>query len=231
MRRRPNVARLPRRVPTRNPDGPRRPGEPLTDISKGIGPSSHDTGAATWPLMDECLAKGVLLRRFRAVPFGEPRPYRSRPRIGSSAQVGHWMKSVENWKSQQARTGSAPYASSNTLYMHGRTNSCSASFQFMGTERWAIACCWSRRRSRGQRRNRCSTCWEHRGRRALGDMSLQPRNSAGTCELLARPAGGDRARWRAAGPIAIEISGSGRPVYAHRACPRYRPLAATVSAT
>ena len=86
--------------------------------------------------MDECLAAGTYtyesLEKFtRGVA-----PYSVKTiGIGSSAQVGHWMKVLEGWKERLGREWERAYAVSNTLYIARQNNILfSVLAQFMGTE-------------------------------------------------------------------------------------------------
>jgi hypothetical protein len=55
--------------------------------------------------------------------------------ISSSAQVGHWMKVVEDWKNELGKDWERTYAVSNTLYVARQNNILySVLVQFMGTE-------------------------------------------------------------------------------------------------
>jgi len=55
--------------------------------------------------------------------------------IGSSAQVGHWMKVVEEWKKVLGKDWERAYAVSNSLYIARQNNILfSVLVQFMGTE-------------------------------------------------------------------------------------------------
>lgn len=55
--------------------------------------------------------------------------------IGSSAQVGHWMKVVEDWKKELGKDWERTYAVSNSLYIARQNNILySVLVQFMGTE-------------------------------------------------------------------------------------------------
>ena len=55
--------------------------------------------------------------------------------IGSSAQVGHWMSVVENWKNELGKDWDRTYAVSNSLYVARQNNILySVLVQFMGTE-------------------------------------------------------------------------------------------------
>jgi hypothetical protein len=55
--------------------------------------------------------------------------------IGSSAQVGHWLKVVEDWKKRLGKDWERTYAVSNTLYIARQNNILfSVLVQFMGTE-------------------------------------------------------------------------------------------------
>ena len=86
--------------------------------------------------MDECLAAGTYtyesLEKFtRGVA-----PYSVKTiGIGSSAQVGHWMKVLEGWKERLGQEWQRAYAVSNTLYVARQNNILfSVLVQFMGTE-------------------------------------------------------------------------------------------------
>jgi hypothetical protein len=86
--------------------------------------------------MDQCLTAGTYtyqgVERFirDCVPFSV-----KTIGIGSSAQVGHWMKVVEGWKQKLGPDWERTYGVSNTLYVARQNNILfSVLVQFMGTE-------------------------------------------------------------------------------------------------
>jgi hypothetical protein len=86
--------------------------------------------------MDECLAAGTYtyesLEKFTrgVVPYSV-----KTIGIGSSAQVGHWMKVLEGWKERLGSEWEDTVAVSNTLYIARQNNILfSVLVQFMGTE-------------------------------------------------------------------------------------------------
>ncbi|MGF6886783.1 hypothetical protein ABIA39_005272 [Nocardia sp. GAS34] len=86
--------------------------------------------------MDGCLAKGGYsyddVERF----IRDTEPYSAKSiGIGSSAQVGHWMSVVEEWKERLGDDWEHAYAVSNSLYVARQNNILySVLVQFMGTE-------------------------------------------------------------------------------------------------
>jgi hypothetical protein len=86
--------------------------------------------------MDDCLAKGTYSYDDFEQYIRGTTPFSVKTiGIGSGAQVGHWMKVVENWKSQLSKDWERTYAVSNTLYVARQNNILfSVLVQFMGTE-------------------------------------------------------------------------------------------------
>src|SRR5262245_46317144 len=86
--------------------------------------------------MDECLAKGTYsYESFQQYIRGTAPHSVKTIGIGSGAQVGHWMKVVEDWKNQLGQDWERTYAVSNTLYVARQNNILfSVLVQFMGTE-------------------------------------------------------------------------------------------------
>ena len=86
--------------------------------------------------MDECLGKGTytyldLERYIREVVTHSVKTIG----IGSSAQVGHWMKVMEDWKERLGKDWDRTYAVSNSLYVSRQNNILfSVLAQFFGTE-------------------------------------------------------------------------------------------------
>jgi len=86
--------------------------------------------------MDECLAKGDYnyddVQKY--IRGTTPLSVKS-VGIASGAQVGHWMKVVENWKNALGSDWERTYAVTNTLYVTRQNNILySVLVQFMGTE-------------------------------------------------------------------------------------------------
>ena len=86
--------------------------------------------------MDECLAKGTYTYEGVEKYIRACTPYAIKAiSIGSSAQVGHWMKVIEDWKKMLGKDWERTYAVSNTLYIARQNNILfSVLVQFMGTE-------------------------------------------------------------------------------------------------
>jgi hypothetical protein len=86
--------------------------------------------------MDECLAKGTYTyEEFENYVRGTTPFSVQTIGIGSSAQVGHWMKVVEDWKQKLGKDWERTYAVSNSLYIARQNNILfSVLVQFMGTE-------------------------------------------------------------------------------------------------
>src|SRR5439155_26099262 len=86
--------------------------------------------------MDECLAKGTYSYEGVEKFIRGCTPISVKTiGIGSSAQVGHWMKVVEDWKKKLGKEWEQTYAVSNTLYIARQNNILfSVLVQFMGTE-------------------------------------------------------------------------------------------------
>jgi hypothetical protein len=86
--------------------------------------------------MDECLAKGTYsYEDFEQFIRGTTPHSVKTIGIGSGAQVGHWMKVVEEWKNRLGTDWERTYAVSNTLYIARQNNILfSVLVQFMGTE-------------------------------------------------------------------------------------------------
>ena len=86
--------------------------------------------------MDECLSKGTYtyegLEKF--IRGCTPHAVKTIG-IASTAQVGHWMKVVEGWKTMLGKDWERTYAVSNTLYVTRQNNILfTVLVQFMGTE-------------------------------------------------------------------------------------------------
>ena len=86
--------------------------------------------------MDECLAKGTYTyEEFEKYIRGTTPHSVKTIGIGSGAQVGHWMKVVEDWKKQLGKDWERTYGVSNSLYIARQNNILfSVLVQFMGTE-------------------------------------------------------------------------------------------------
>ena len=86
--------------------------------------------------MDECLAKGTYTYEGLEKYIRGCTPYSVKTiGIGSSAQVGHWMKVVEDWKKMLGKDWERTYAVSNSLYVARQNNILfTVLVQFMGTE-------------------------------------------------------------------------------------------------
>ena len=86
--------------------------------------------------MDECLAKGTYTYADVEKYIRDCAPLSVKTiGIGSSAQVGHWMKVVEDWKKSLGKDWERTYAVSNSLYVARQNNILfSVLVQFMGTE-------------------------------------------------------------------------------------------------
>jgi hypothetical protein len=86
--------------------------------------------------MDECLSKGTYSYEGVEKFIRGCTPYSVKTiGIGSSSQVGHWMKVVEDWKKRLGQDWERTYAVSNTLYIARQNNILfSVLVQFMGTE-------------------------------------------------------------------------------------------------
>ncbi|WP_036530797.1 hypothetical protein [Neosynechococcus sphagnicola] len=86
--------------------------------------------------MDTCLEQGTYSYEAAETFIRDCAPYSIKTiDIGSSAQVGHWMKVVEDWKRQLGPDWQHTYALSNTLYVTRQNNILfSVLVQFMGTE-------------------------------------------------------------------------------------------------
>jgi hypothetical protein len=86
--------------------------------------------------MDQCLSKGSYsYEDFQSYIRGTT-PFSVKTiGIGSGAQVGHWMKVVEEWKNKLGKDWERTYGVSNTLYIARQNNILfSVLVQFMGTE-------------------------------------------------------------------------------------------------
>ena len=86
--------------------------------------------------MDECLAAGTYTYESLEKFTRGCTPHSVKTiGIGSSAQVGHWMKVIEGWKERLGKDWERTYAVSNTLYIARQNNILfSVLAQFMGTE-------------------------------------------------------------------------------------------------
>jgi hypothetical protein len=86
--------------------------------------------------MDDCLARGTYsYDTFEQYLRGTVPHSVKTIGVASSAQVGHWMSVVENWKNQLGPDWERTYAVSNTLYIARQNNILfSVLVQFMGTE-------------------------------------------------------------------------------------------------
>jgi hypothetical protein len=86
--------------------------------------------------MDDCLARGTYSYDDFEQYIRGTTPFSVKTiGIGSGAQVGHWIKVVENWKNQLGKDWERTYAVSNTLYIARQNNILySVLVQFMGTE-------------------------------------------------------------------------------------------------
>ncbi len=86
--------------------------------------------------MDECLETGTYTYAGLEEYIRECAPDSIKTiAIGSSAQVGHWMKVIEDWKKKLGNDWERTYGVSNTLYVARQNNILfSVLVQFMGTE-------------------------------------------------------------------------------------------------
>src|SRR5207237_948026 len=86
--------------------------------------------------MDECLSRGTYSYEGVEKFIRGCTPYAIKTiGIGSSAQVGHWMKVVEDWKALLGKDWERTYAVSNSLYVARQNNILfTVLVQFMGTE-------------------------------------------------------------------------------------------------
>ena len=86
--------------------------------------------------MDECLAKGGYTYDDVETYIRDTTPHSVKTiGIASSAQVGHWMKIIEDWKTRLGEDWERTYAVSNSLYVARQNNILySVLVQFMGTE-------------------------------------------------------------------------------------------------
>jgi hypothetical protein len=86
--------------------------------------------------MDDCLTKGTYTYDAFEKYIRGTAPFSVKTiAIASGAQVGHWMKVVEDWKQQLGKDWERTYAVSNTLYIARQNNILySVLVQFMGTE-------------------------------------------------------------------------------------------------
>jgi hypothetical protein len=106
------------------------------DISEDDRSVLHTILERNLAFMDQSLSKGSYTydeveKYIRAtVPFSV-----KTIDIGSGAQVGHWMKVVEEWKNKLGKDWERTYGVSNTLYIARQNNILfSVLVQFMGTE-------------------------------------------------------------------------------------------------
>jgi hypothetical protein len=86
--------------------------------------------------MDQCLSKGTYTyKELEEYIRGTVPTSVKTIGIGSGAQVGHWMKVVEEWKNRLGKDWERTYGVSNTLYIARQNNILfSVLAQFMGTE-------------------------------------------------------------------------------------------------
>jgi hypothetical protein len=86
--------------------------------------------------MDGCLAKGGYSYDDVQKYIRDTTPHSVKTiGIGSSAQVAHWMKVLEDWKNELSENWERTYAVSNSLYVARQNNILySVLVQFMGTE-------------------------------------------------------------------------------------------------
>jgi hypothetical protein len=86
--------------------------------------------------MDQCLSKGTYTYEEFEKYIRGTTPFSVKTiGIGSGAQVGHWMKVVEEWKKKLGKDWERTYGVSNTLYIARQNNILySVLVQFMGTE-------------------------------------------------------------------------------------------------
>jgi hypothetical protein len=86
--------------------------------------------------MDQCLSKGSYSYEDVESYIRGTTPHSVKTiGIGSGAQVGHWMKVVEEWKDRLGADWERTYGVSNTLYIARQNNILfSVLVQFMGTE-------------------------------------------------------------------------------------------------
>jgi hypothetical protein len=86
--------------------------------------------------MNECLSTGTYTYAGMEKFIQSCTPYSVKTiGIGSSAQVGHWMSVVEDWKRKLGKDWEQTYALSNTLYVARQNNILfTVLTQFMGTE-------------------------------------------------------------------------------------------------
>jgi hypothetical protein len=86
--------------------------------------------------MDQCLSKGTYTYEDLERYTRDVVPYSVKTiAIGSSAQVGHWMKVMEEWKECLGKDWDRTYAVSNSLYVSRQNNILfSVLAQFFGTE-------------------------------------------------------------------------------------------------
>jgi len=86
--------------------------------------------------MDECLSRrSYTYEEFQNYIRGTTPHSVKTIGIGSGAQVGHWMKVIEEWKDRLGKDWERTYGVSNTLYIARQNNILfSVLVQFMGTE-------------------------------------------------------------------------------------------------
>lgn len=86
--------------------------------------------------MDQCLSAGTYTYEEFEKYIRGTTPFSVKTiGIGSGAQVGHWMKVVEEWKNKLGKDWERTYGLSNTLYIARQNNILfSVLVQFMGTE-------------------------------------------------------------------------------------------------
>ncbi|MGO9511969.1 MAG: hypothetical protein ACLPXZ_33270 [Mycobacterium sp.] len=86
--------------------------------------------------MDECVTRGGYSYDDVENFIRDATPYSAKTiGVASSAQVGHWMKVIEGWKTRLGEDWERTYAVSNSLYVARQNNILfSVLVQFMGTE-------------------------------------------------------------------------------------------------
>jgi hypothetical protein len=86
--------------------------------------------------MDQCLSKGSYTYDEAEKYIRDTVPFSVKTiDIASGAQVGHWLKVVEEWKNKLGKDWERTYGVSNTLYVARQNNILySVLVQFMGTE-------------------------------------------------------------------------------------------------
>jgi hypothetical protein len=86
--------------------------------------------------MDDCVTRGGYSYEDVENFIRDTTPYSAKTiGVASSAQVGHWMKVIEGWKTKLGEDWERTYAVSNSLYVARQNNILfSVLVQFMGTE-------------------------------------------------------------------------------------------------